>query len=217
MEQALTFLHMVFVGYIALFPPVNPIGTALVVEPLLSPLDPSQRKAAALKIALYCFGICASTLAAGSWLFNLFGISLPIVQVAGGILICRMGWQLLSADEKKGVLPSPAEDGDVNDVLFYPVSFPMTTGAGTISVILTLSAHGHSNGMAGYFLNLGALFGAVVFMAVTIFWSYAFTPGILRRLGKDGQQIVNRLGAFLVFCVGLQIAWEGIGHLLEKG
>jgi multiple antibiotic resistance protein len=148
MEQALSFLHLVFVGYVALFPPVNPIGTALVVEPLLNPLDRSQRKAASFKIALYCFGICASTLAAGSWLFSLFGISLPIVQVAGGIMICRMGWQFLSADEKKNALPSGVEGGaDVGDVLFYPVAFPMTTGAGTISVILTLSAHGHNNGL----------------------------------------------------------------------
>jgi multiple antibiotic resistance protein len=223
MEMALGFLHLVFLGFVALFPPVNPIGTALIVDPLLRGLDSSGRKAASRRIALYCFVICASAMLIGSWLFKLFGISLPVVQVAGGILICRMGWQFLSSDagdsgakeSQSASVPNRAP-GDVEGILFYPLAFPMTTGAGTISVLLTLSAHAHSRvGLTTYFLNLGALFAAIVAMCILIYLSYAFTPALLRGLGPRGEQIVNRLSAFLVFCVGIQIAVGGITHLVQ--
>jgi len=174
MEDVLIFFHLVFVGFVALFPPVNPIGTALI----------------------------------GSWLFKLFGISLPVVQLAGGILICKMGWQFLSSDGSTNGGPKESQSGntpergtgEIDGILFYPLAFPMTTGAGTISVLLTLSAHAHSGqtsgGYAAYFLNLGSLFLAIILMCVAIYLSYAFTPALLRKLGARGEQIVNRLSAF---------------------
>ena len=220
MDITFNFTHLVFVGFFALFPPVNPLGTALVMEPLLHGLDPIARKVASSRIAFYCFIICAGSILIGSWIFKIFGISIPVVQLAGGILICKMGWQLLSSDDnikepQSSTAPVVRAPSDVDAILFFPLAFPMTTGAGTISVLLTLSAHVHTKAdeWANYFLNLGALFTAVVLMCILIYLSYAYTPALLRRLGARGAQIVNRLSAFLVFCVGIQIASEGLLHL----
>jgi multiple antibiotic resistance protein len=221
MNIVFNILNLAFIGFVALFPPVNPIGTALIMDPLLDHLTRSQRIIAAKKIAIYSFMICAVATIIGSWIFKLFGISIPVVQIAGGILICKMGWQLLSSNND--VKPteetkSPDTDTDmasVNKILFYPLSFPMTTGAGTISVLLTLSAHGNAKKISAYFINLGALIFAVLLMAIVIFLSYAYTPILIKKLGEKGGQIVNRLSAFLVFCVGLQIATSGIIHLIH--
>lgn len=221
MDIIFNILNLAFIGFVALFPPVNPIGTALIMDPLLDHLTSIQRKIAAKKIAIYSFTICAVTTIIGSWIFKFFGISIPVVQIAGGILICKMGWQLLSSNND--VKPteetkSPDTNTDmasVNKILFYPLSFPMTTGAGTISVLLTLSAHGHAKKVSDYFINLGALIFAVLLMAILIFLSYAYTPILIKKLGEKGGQIVNRLSAFLVFCVGLQIATSGIMHLIH--
>ena len=98
MDSVSSFLDLAFVGFVALFPPVNPVGTAFVVDPFMHHLTRTERKLAAGKIAIYCFLICTITLFVGSWLFKLFGISLPVVQMAGGILICRTGWELLSSN-----------------------------------------------------------------------------------------------------------------------
>jgi multiple antibiotic resistance protein len=220
MAMALSFLHLIFVGFVALFPPVNPIGTALIVDPLLRGLDSKTRKMVSFRIATYCFIICSVATITGSWIFKLFGISLPVVQLAGGILICKMGWQFLSSDD--GAKESESKEapdrspGDVDGILFYPLAFPMTTGAGTISVLLTLSAHGQANGISEYFVNLVALLAAITMMCFVIYFSYAFTPALLRKLGARGEQIVNRLSAFLVFCVGIQIGVEGIIHLIHS-
>jgi multiple antibiotic resistance protein len=219
METVSSFFDLAFVGFVALFPVVNPIGTALVLDPFLHQLTTAERKIAAAKITLYCFLICTVALLVGSWLFELFGISLPVVRIAGGILICRTGWQMLSPSNesnKSAETSSPDHHQDVEDILFYPMAFPMTTGAGTISVLLTLSAHGHENAWIPHLINLSAIFLAIVLMSILIYICYAFTPKILGKLGARGEQIVNRLSAFLVFCVGLQIAATGLQLLLKN-
>src|SRR5580692_5696294 len=122
MEIVSSFWELAFVGFVALFPVVNPIGTALVLDPFLHHLTRAERKMAAAKIALYCFLICTVTLFVGSWLFKLFGISLPVVRIAGGILICRTGWQLLSSNatnesKTSAEKSSPGQHNDVEDIL----------------------------------------------------------------------------------------------------
>ncbi len=219
MEIVSSFCDLAFVGFVALFPVVNPIGTALVLDPFLHRLTKAERKIAAAKIAFYCFLICTVAMFVGSWLFELFGISLPVVRIAGGILICRTGWQMLSpGDEsnKSAETSSPDHHKDMEDILFYPMAFPMTTGAGTISVLLTLSAHGHNSAWIPHLINLSAIFLAIVLMSILIYICYASTPRIMEKLGARGGQIVNRLSAFLVFCVGLQIAATGLQLLLKN-
>jgi multiple antibiotic resistance protein len=219
MPSDFPFLHLIFVGFISLFPAVNPVGSAFIVDPLLTGLDLKERRAAAKKVALYCLVICSVSVLIGSWILKLFGISIPIVQLAGGIMICRMGWQLLTSEDAiKGNQESARPErkaGDIDNLLFYPVAFPMTTGAGTISVLLTLSAHEENNDLSVHFLNLAGLFVAILMMCILIYICYANTPRLIKRLGPRGEQIVNRLSAFLVFCIGMQIASAGIRTLLK--
>ncbi|HEX7926911.1 MAG TPA: MarC family protein, partial [bacterium] len=146
-----------------------------------------------------------------------FGLSLPGVQLAGGAVICHMGWQLLVAPPGA---PAPGQDvtagqaPDREGMLFYPVAFPMTTGPGTITVLLTLSANSHVTEPVFYVANLAALAFAAMLICGLVYVSYAYTPYALRWLNTRGYQMVARLSAFLVFCVGLQIAARGIAHLL---
>ncbi len=218
MEHLASFFHVVLMGFVALFPPVNPVGTALIIDPFLHHLNHQERKTAAARVAMYCFLICLVALLLGGWIFKLFGISLPVVQLAGGLLICRMGWKLLASDvgNKNSEDISGAElHRKTEDSLFYPLAFPMTTGAGTISVLLTLSAHGHNSKWPTLVINDAALSLAILLMSVTIYLCYAFTPALLKRLGQRGEHIVNRLSSFLVFCVGIQIAFAGLAHLIK--
>lgn len=216
----LPFLHTVFIAFLSLFPVVNPIGSAFIVDPLLGELSFDERKRAAKRVALYCLIICTVSAVVGSWILKLFGISIPIVQVAGGFMICRMGWQLLTSDDQvKGEKETARPDrrpGDIDNILFYPISFPMTTGAGTISVILTLSAHEEEQNILSHLLNLGALFLAICLLCLLIYICYTNTARVIHRLGPRGEQIVNRLSAFLVFCIGMQIAWSGIKALMKS-
>jgi len=218
MPDILYFLHLMVSGIIALFAPVNPVGTALVVNPFFEHLDDKARHQAASKVTTYSLSLCLVVLLVGSWFFKLFGISLPVVQLAGGIVICHMGWQLLgsnSSPSDANAAPAPTES-DLEDRLFYPIAFPMTTGPGTVAVLLTLSANAHASRESSYFANLGALVVALLVTCLMVYLCLAYTPTFLKRIGPRGGMVLNRISAFLVFCVGLQIAVDGIQNLIAQ-
>lgn len=217
-----SFLHLVFIGFVALFPVVNPIGTAFIVSPYFAGLSRAERVKIIKKIAFYAFAICACTLFAGHWILELFGLSIPIIQLAGGIMICKIGWTFLSTGGGETNTKPEAPDNDdqvalsVESKLFYPITFPITTGAGTIAVLFTLSANGASKDITVYMFNIGALLVAVIGICILIFLFYLNTNRLISYIGSHNEKIVNSLMAFLIFCVGLQIAAGGIVHLIHN-
>lgn len=215
------FVHLVFISAVALFPVVNPVGSAFVVMPYLTQLDDAGKRRAVYLITLYAFCICTVTLLVGQWILKLFGLSIPVVQLAGGIMICRSGWEMLGS----GSAPRNAGGGkeavaeqnrETEEQLFFPLTFPITTGAGTVSVLLTLSAHAAANSnLAQQALHMGAIMLAVVFMCALVYLFYLNTQRIRSYLGSRGEAIFNRMIAFFIFCVGLQIASSGAKTLFQ--
>jgi len=221
-ENYQSLIHLVFIGIITLFPVVNPIGTAFILNPYFDNLTRKQRKNAVKKIALYAFIICTVTLFIGHWILELFGISIPVIQLAGGIMICKMGWESLSAgnnsseNQVKAAHTAAAVDVDrLQDKLFYPIAFPVTAGAGTISVLFTLGARSAHEDMKAYLMNTGALMIAIIVICILIYIFYLNTKSLIQFMGPKGENVVNRISAFLIFCVGLQIAVNGIKVLVQ--
>ena len=147
---------------------------------------------------------------------QLFGISIPVIQLAGGIMICKMGWDSLSDNQDQSSTETPATDQSINisNNLFYPLTFPVTTGAGTISVLFTLSAHSANADWGSYLVNTLAILTAIVVMCLLVFIFYGNTKRLMHRLDGNGRKVLNRISAFLIFCVGLQVAVSGIKGLL---
>lgn len=216
-----SFIHLLFIGIIALFPVVNPLGSAFIITPYFAGLTSEQKRSAVRKITLYAFCICTGALFAGHWILKLFGLSIPVIQLAGGIMICKMGWEFLSSDTEQHQpnpdTDTPATDSytSLQDKLFYPITFPATTGAGTISVLFTLGAHSTRANIKEYLIGTTAIFFAIVFTCLLIYIFYLNTKTVIRHLGVNGEMIINRLSAFLIFCVGLQIAVTGIMSLVK--
>ena len=217
-----SFIHLLFISIIALFPVINPIGSAFIVAPYFENLSTSEKRKAVRKITVYAFIVCIVALFAGHWILQLFGISIPIVQLAGGIMICKIGWEFLSSDSKSHEQKSQQDNENkvsdytqLQDKLFYPITFPVTAGTGTISVLFTLSAHSDRADTLEYLTNTGAILAAVVVMCILIYIFYPNTKTIINYIGSKGETIVNRITAFLIFCVGLQIAVSGIASLVK--
>jgi len=217
-----SFVHLLFISIIALFPVVNPIGSAFIISPYLTDLNLAEKKRAVGTITLYAFSICTVCLFAGQWILELFGISIPIVQLAGGIMICKMGWENLTSDKTQGDDASDADHvgslsgySEVEKKLFYPITFPVTTGAGTISVLFTLSAHSETTTRTDYYLNTGAILSAIIVICILIYIFYLNTKRIIHYMGSNAEVMFNRISAFLIFCVGLQIAITGLKTLFK--
>ena len=217
-----SFINLVFIGIIALFPVVNPIGSALIISPYFAELNRADKRKAVNKITLYAFLVCTVSLFVGHWILELFGLSIPVIQLAGGIMICKMGWEFLSSDQKTSDISGTAEKeaalsgySHIANKLFYPITFPVTTGAGTISVLFTLSAHSESVSRSDYYINILAILVSVIIICLLIYIFYLNTKTIIHFLGSNGENILNRISAFLIFCVGLQIALTGIKTLFK--
>jgi len=181
-----SFVQLLFIGIIALFPVVNPIGSSFIVSPYFANLTRSEKK-----------------------------------QAVSKIMICKMGWDFLSSDKENGpsadasTVAESSGYASIQDKLFYPITFPVTAGAGTISVLFTLSAHSASADMTNYLMNTGAILLAIIVMCILVYIFYQNTKTIIDYLGSNGEMIVNRITAFLIFCVGLQIAVTGIKSLFK--
>lgn len=210
--------HIFLIGIAALFPPINPIGTALLVDPHLHHLNKFQRAKAAFSISIYCFSICAGAVLIGAQIFKFFGISISAVQIAGGLLIFKMGYDTLYS--KSGAIMSDANHSEKVDEkmvwlsteskLFYPLAFPMTTGAGTISVLLTLTANSGFTTEVQYMEQVLALIAASLVMCILVFFCYAYSHVFLGKLSQRGAIVLNKLSGFLTVCVGIQILLNGL-------
>ena len=208
--------------YAALFPIVNPIGSAPVFLSLTRHYDPATRHALAARVALNGFLLLLGSLFVGSHILDFFGITLPIVRIAGGCVVSAMAWQLLregsAAAEQKSM---PAEDAtpDPLQQAFYPLTMPLTVGPGSIATAITLGSQRPEVVLtAGHLATLaGAAIAAMAAIALTIHLSYRFAEPIARLLGKNGVNVLIRLSAFILLCIGFQIIWSGYSSLIAGG
>jgi len=203
--------------YAALFPIVNPIGSAPLFLRMTRGRTTAERSVLARSVARNSFFLLLGSLFIGSHVLEFFGITLPVVRVAGGLVVAAFGWRLLHAPEEPDLNNPKVDTGPTIDA-FYPLTMPLTVGPGSISVAVTL---GSQRPMAADDLtHLAMLGGAAVAglaaIAITIFVSYRFADRIIMFLGARGTDVVMRLSAFILFCIGIQIIWNGLSALLGK-
>jgi multiple antibiotic resistance protein len=153
----------------------------------------------------------------GTGLLEFFGISLPVVQVAGGLVLASMGWSLLNQQQA----PNPAEVsqdsiGSLEEKIFYPLTFPVTVGPGCIVIMLTLSAHASMNrGVLEDVISHVGISLAVVALSLTVFFCYRYAPMLTARISASTAHGILRIVAFVLLCIGVQITWNGVGTLLK--
>lgn len=213
MKEFAGFLALAF-G--ALFPVVNPVGSSLVFLGMIGTAPRQVFRALARKIAistgLFLFAIDLG----GAAVLKLFGISLPVVQLAGGLVLAAMGWGLLNKEEapgRQGQTAPPADPAALQGKIFYPFTFPVTAGPGVLVVTLTLSAHASKGTLVEAVLaHLGVLPG-VALMCVAVFVFYAYAPVITAKVSPSTAHGILRVIAFILFCIGVQIAWNGFSSL----
>lgn len=219
-ELAIVFLKGIVLVPITLLPIVNPVGNAPIFLSLTHATDDVAARRVARRVGINCLLLLVATLFIGSTVLRLFGISLAVVRVGGGLLVAANGWRLLhdtAADSIKAAVAASQEPGMSEAELakrsFYPIAFPLTVGPGTISAAITLGAHMPVVGVERLAVGVASALGAGVTASV-IFLCYRFAPLLVRRLGDVGTTVLLRLSAFILLCVGVQITWAGMAELI---
>jgi multiple antibiotic resistance protein len=203
----------------AIFPVVNPPGSALVFLGLTRGVTPEIRRILAWRVARNSFFVLVCSLLMGALILEFYGISIPVLRVAGGFIVAVSGWKLLSEGSQKEAEASADRISrtDPLDQAFYPLTLPLTTGPGTIAVVISLglSKVAYTNSADEMLFVLASLL-AVVVIAVTIFLCFAYADRVQRLLGPGGTDVAVRLSAFILFCLGVQILWSGGSELLKS-
>jgi multiple antibiotic resistance protein len=216
----LIILKYFALAFSALLPVINPLGSALVFLGLVgyAPSDVFRKLARRIAFSTTIFLLIVELVGAG--LLNFFGISLGVVQVAGGFVLAAMGWSLLNQND---TAPSPekttVESSDFRSLdakVFYPFTFPVTAGPGCIVIMLTLSAHASGkNVLDSVFAHVGILL-AVIVLSFTVFLSYRYAMRITQKIAPPTVHGILRVIAFILLCIGVQIAWNGVQTLLHS-
>jgi len=209
-DLAQTFLLV----YAGLFPIVNPIGSAPIFLALTVNQSEPVRALLARRVAINGFLLLLGSLLVGSHLLEFFGITLPVLRIGGGLAVASFGWRLL----RDGVEPSH-NPGDVDQNApvdaFYPLTMPLTVGPGSIAVAIALGAQRPeaANDFAHILLLGAAAVVGLAAIAVTFFFCYRFADRMVAVLGPSGINVMIRLSAFILLCIGIQIMWSGYSAL----
>jgi multiple antibiotic resistance protein len=206
----------IFLIVSALFPIVDPLGGSPIFLSLTRDYQPSERRALSWQIAINSFFLLLGSYLIGTHILKFFGISLPAVQVGGGLIVIATGWSLLKRkddDDRDKVHPS-SHRHETSHQAFYPLTLPLTVGPGSISVAVTLGANDSHSGF-NVFAILAAIVGSAL-IALSIFLCYGFADRLARMLGVTGMTVILRLTSFLLVCIGVQIVWNGLSAFLAS-
>ncbi|WP_188849750.1 MarC family protein [Aureimonas glaciei] len=215
---AMDTIQAFLLAFSALFSIVNPIGTAFIFSQVTAERSHAERSALAGRIGLYSALVMLGALWGGTYVMNFFGVSLAALRIAGGLVVAAWAWELLSAPEARDERKQRQAGEAIGsaDVAFFPLTMPLTTGPGTISVAIALGSN-RPRGDAFLPFFVGNSLAAVA-IAVIVFLAYRWADGLTDLLGETRVQIVTRLAAFLLLCVGVQITLSGIlGALASAG
>ena len=198
----------------ALFSIVNPIGAALIFNQVIAGRSQAESRRLAHKVAVYSLIVLLASLWLGSYVLNFFGISLAALRIAGGLVVAIRAWALLmqpaAHEERKASAAAPAQQTDEeDDIAFFPLTIPLTTGPGTIAVAVALSSQRPAEGV-GTLPFFGGMSLAAACLAFSIWLCFRWSDQVVALLGPGGARVLSRLVAFLLLCVGVQIVVTGI-------
>jgi multiple antibiotic resistance protein len=196
-----------------LFSIVNPIGNASIFLGLTQNYTRQERYLIAYRVVFYGIILLVATLFLGQAVLLFFGISMPLVQIAGGILVFFTAWEMMSFKSK--ITPQEKQEAiQESDIAFFPLTMPLTAGAGSIAITITVASHLDRSFSLNSAMQYCAAIMAILAVFVIVGICYRFSDSIFVRLGRTGASVVTRLSAFILLAIGVSLTWDGLKVLI---
>jgi len=177
----------------ALFPIVDPLAGSPIFLAITQDYSLETRRALAWRVALNSLVLMVASYFVGAHVLNFFGVSLPVVQVGGGLIVASIGWgMLLEKDETREASRKNVQCSDALHSAFYPLTLPLTVGPGSISVAVTLGANSTRRYGFHVVIILAALI-AMLAIAISVLLCYGLADQLARVIGKTGMVVIVRL------------------------
>jgi len=208
-----TFLAQMSFTWLALFPILNPPAMAPVFLGLTGALPERRRNRLALRIGVYTALFLTVLLLVGGWILKILGISIPVVAIAGGILLFHSAWHMLNKDPRVSEREEAEIRSSMEDKAFFPLTMPVTAGPGSMAVTLSLVPRGSVLDPATLLAFLATACG-ILLAGATVFVFYRFSGPVIRRMGETGAATISQVSAFVLLAIAVQIVWGGVRDLL---
>lgn len=220
LNESTDLLRTALLAAAALLPIINPLSVAPILLTMTEGATKELRRGLARQIAINGFFLLLAAAFVGTYVLAFFGISLPIVKVAGGLLLVGNSWKLLSKDDdpedKAKVAATPEARQSYLRRAFFPLTFPLTVGPGALSVAVTLGVAIPSGSLDRIVVEIVGLTLGFTLCALAIYLSFRYAARLVEFLGATGTVVIMRLSAFILLCIGVQIFWGGAQELLAK-
>lgn len=201
-----------------LLPFLNPPAIAPIFWTMTAGASTATRTALAKRVAINVAAMLTVAMVAGNVVLSFFGISLAIVRVGGGILVMYSAWRLVNSPDgdssRVARMAEPFTSETAQARAFYPLTFPITCGPGSIAAAITVGASLSDDDRLVSLLRLGGSLPGVMVVSLTLYICLRFAAQILHRLGENGTAVFMRISAFIMLCLGVQIFWDGARELL---
>jgi multiple antibiotic resistance protein len=194
--------------FLALFPIVNPFGGVPLFFALTAGYSNSERNLTAMKTAMYVFGILVVFMFFVRFVLNFFGISLPVLKIAGGLIVAHTAWGMVTASTRI----TPAESDEAagkSDISLTPMAMPMLSGPGSIGVVMGLAANAE-----GPMTYLGLVIG-ITALALSVYLFLRLGGPLVAKMGPGAVAGITRIFGFLIFAVAVQLVWDGIADFRQ--
>lgn len=198
------FTQILLGTIVSLLPIVNPFSVAVTFISLSKDMDDGKRRRQALLASVYMAAILIVFLIAGVLIMKFFGISLPGIRIAGGIIITYIGFRMLNPEPRDPQLQGSGAIHADDDIAFTPLAMPMLSGPGAIAVTIGMAAN------AGSGTDYAAESLGIIVVAVITFILLRIAGSVKRHLGDYGVIILTRIMGFLLICIGVQFVMLGI-------
>jgi len=209
-----------FLGYVAgavlaILPIVNPLGAVPLVMTVAAHLPAAERLRQIRRACVYTFVMMAGFLLAGGLIMSFFGISVPGMRIAGGMIVASLGFQMLFPSAPLPSRELERETGHKADIAFTPLAMPGLAGAGTFAVIMSLSSQASARLGFERVLDFTAVLLAIVIVALLCFATLRAAERLQRVVGPTGMIALTRLTGFLMVCIGVQFIIDGLTAILR--
>lgn len=202
------FREAVALTIATLFPIMNPFSTAPLFMSLTAGLDARTRNRTALSACLYAFAILVVFLLLGAAIIDFFGISVPGIRVAGGLIISVLGFRMLFPTAPAN--HPPASSAPELEIAFTPLAMPSLAGPGSISVVVTAASQIRSNHPEQYVLIYAGVILGMAGTLLTAFFILRAASSMARILGPSGLDALTRIFGFILIAIGMQFLLVGI-------
>jgi len=189
--------------FLALFPIVDPFGGIPIFFTMTSAWTARERSRTAFKTGVWVFVILVTFLFVGRFVLSFFGISLPVIKIAGGLIVANTAWGMVTSTAR--ITPAESHEAEnKEDISLTPLAMPLMSGPGAIGVVMALAAH--VDNAAAY---LGMVIGiAGIALSVSLF--FCLGGPLVRRLGPGAVGAINKIFGFLILAIAVQLVWNGI-------